>query len=121
MEPKNLNEWWEKRPDGLKRAFLLFPDKRWKEADLFLRISIRNYCCLKKDGLLPEDRERTMLSEIVCELADMELCRITGKPLEDMCDEEGAFLEKYQDRFDRIYDTIEREISDYMYELSKHE
>ena len=121
MEPKNLNEWWEKQPDGLKQAFLLFPDKRWKEADLFLRISIRNYCCLKKDGLLPEDRERTMLSEIVCELADMELCHITGKSLEDMCDEEGDFLEEYQDRFDRIYDTIEREISDYMYELSKHE
>lgn len=121
MEPKNLNEWWEKQPDRLKRAFLLFPDKRWKEADLFLRISIRNYCCLKKNGLLPEDREHTMLSEIVCELADTELCRINGKTIEEMCDTDGAFLEEYQEQFNRVYDDIEREISDCMYELSKHE
>lgn len=121
MEPNDLNEWWAGQPDELKRAFTLFPTGRWEECDLFLRIAIRNYCCLKEGRLLPEDKERPMLSEIACELADLELCRITGKPLEDMCDEEGAFLEEYQDRFDRIYDTIEREISDYMYKLSKHE
>ena len=121
MEPNDLNEWWAGQPDELKRAFTLFPAGRWEECDLFLRIAIRNYCCLKEGRLLPEDKERPMLSEIVCELADLELCRVTGKPLEDMCDGEGAFLEEYQDRFDRIYDTIEMEISYYMYELSKHE
>lgn len=121
MKPEKLNGWWAGQPDELKRAFTLFPDKRWEECDLFLRSAIHNYCCLKEERQLPEDEERPMLGEIVCELADMELCRVTGKPLEDMCDEEGAFLEEYQDRFDRIYDTIEREISDYMYGLSKHE
>ena len=70
MEPNNLNEWWGGQPDGLKQAFSLFPDGRWKEADLYLRINIRNYCLLKKGGLLPEDKDRSMLSEIVCELAD---------------------------------------------------
>ena len=105
-----MNEWWAGQPDELKRAFTLFPAGRWEECDLFLRIAIRNYCCLKEGRLLPEDKERPMLSEIVCELADLELC-----------DGEGAFLEEYQDRFDRIYDTIEMEISDNMYELSKHE
>ncbi|WP_370794999.1 hypothetical protein [Bacteroides stercorirosoris] len=121
MEPNDLNEWWAGQPEELKRAFTLFPDKRWEECDLFLRIAIRNYCCLKKGRLLPEDKERPMLGEIACELADMELCRVTGKTLEDMCDGEGSFLEEYQDRFDRIYDTIEGEISDYMYGLSKLE
>ena len=116
-----MNGWWAGQPDELKRAFTLFPAGRWEECDLFLRIAIRNYCCLKEGRLLPEDKERPMLSEIVSELADLELCRITGKPLEEMCDEEGAFMEEYQDRFDRMYDTIEMEISDYMYELSKHE
>lgn len=48
MEPNNLNEWWGGQPDGLKQAFSLFPDGRWKEADLYLRINIRNYCLLKK-------------------------------------------------------------------------
>ena len=79
MEPNNLNEWWGGQPDGLKQAFSLFPDGRWKEADLYLRINIRNYCLLKKGGLLPEDKDRSMLSEIVCELADTELCRANGK------------------------------------------
>lgn len=48
MEPKSLNEWWDKQPDELKQAFTFFPDERWEEADLYLRINIRNYCCLKK-------------------------------------------------------------------------
>lgn len=95
MEPDNLNEWWGGQPDGLKQAFSLFPDGRWEEADLYLRINIRNYCLLKKGGLLPEDKERSMLIGIICELANMELCRATGKALEDMCDADGAFLEEY--------------------------
>lgn len=121
MEPNNLNEWWARQPDELKQAFTLFPDKRWEECDLFLRIAIRNYCCLKEGRLLPEDKERPMLGEIVCELADMELCRVNGKTLEDMCDADGAFLEEYQEQFNRMYDNIEREISDYMYGLTKQE
>lgn len=56
MEPNNLNEWWGGQPDGLKQAFSLFPDGRWKEADLYLRINIRNYCLLKKEGCFPKTR-----------------------------------------------------------------
>ena len=106
MEPKNLNEWWAEQPEGLKQAFALFPDELWEGADLYLRINIRNYCHLKKDGLLPEDKERSMLSEIVCELADTELCRTSGRTIEEMCDADGAFLEEYQERFNRIYDKL---------------
>ena len=90
MEPNNLNEWWGGQPDGLKQAFSLFPDGRWKEADLYLRINIRNYCLLKN-----------------------------GKTLEDMCDTDGAFLEEYQELFNRIYDELEMRITDYMNGQSK--
>ena len=114
MEPNNLNEWWGGQPDGLKQAFSLFPDRRWEEADLYLRINIRNYCLLKRGGMLPEDKDRSMLSEIVCELADTELCRANGRTLEDMCDTDGAFLEEYQEQFNRIYDELEMRITDYM-------
>lgn len=38
-----------------------------------------------------------MLSEVVCELADTELCRVNGKAIEEMCDTDGAFLEEYQE------------------------
>lgn len=79
-----------------------------------MRINIRNYCLLKKGGLLPEDKDRSMLSEIVCEL-----CRANGKTLEDMCDTDGAFLEEYQELFNRIYDELEMRITDYMNGQSK--
>ena len=69
-----MNEWWGGQPDELKQAFSLFPDRRWEGADLHLLNNIRNYCHLKKEGLLSED-DRSMLSEIVSELADAELCR----------------------------------------------
>ena len=78
------------------------------------------YCLLKKGGLLPEDKDRSMLSEIVCELADTELCRANGKTLEDMCDTDGAFLEEYQEQFNRIYDELEMRITDYMNGQSKN-
>ena len=78
MEPNNLNEWWGGQPDELKQAFSLFPDRRWEGADLHLLNNIRNYCHLKKEGLLSED-DRSMLSEIVSELADAELCRAKRK------------------------------------------
>lgn len=96
MEPKSLNEWWNKQPDELKQAFTFLPDERWEEAGLYLRINICNYCCLKKDKLLPEDKERSMLIEIVCELTDIELYRTNKKTLDEMCDADGAFLEEYR-------------------------
>lgn len=61
-----------------------------------------------------------MLNEIVCELADTELCRANGKTLEDMCDTDGAFLEEYQELFNRIYDELEMRITDYMNGQSKN-
>lgn len=118
MEPKDLNEWWTEQPEGLKQAFTLFPDELWEGADLYLRINIRNYCSLKKEKLLPEDKEHSMLIEIVSELADMELCRINKKTLDEMCDADGAFLEEYQEQFNRIYDKQEGNILDYMNEQS---
>ena len=116
MEPNSLNEWWGKQPDELKQAFTLFPDARREESDLYLRTNIRTYCCLKKDRLLSEDKERSILIEIVCELADVELCRINKKTLDEMCDADGAFLEEYQDQFNQIYDRLEGSILDYMNE-----
>lgn len=113
-----MNEWWGGQPDELKQAFSLFPDRRWEGADLHLLNNIRNYCHLKKEGLLFED-DRSMLSEIVSELADAELCRANGRTLEDMCDTDGAFLEEYQEQFNRIYDELEMRITDYMNGQSK--
>ena len=64
MEPKNLNEWWAEQPEGLKQAFTLFPDELWEGADLYLRINIRNYCCLKKTGYCLKAKSVRCLSRL---------------------------------------------------------
>ncbi len=92
--------------DGLKQAFSFPDDLGGKSMDLYLRINIRNYCLLKKEGCFPKTRDRSMLSEIVSELADTELCRANGKTLEDMCDTDGAFSEEYQNCSTWIYDEL---------------
>ena len=100
-------------------GILALPRQTVGRADLHLLNNIRNYCHLKKEGLLFED-DRSMLSEIVSELADAELCRANGRTLEDMCDTDGAFLEEYQEQFNRIYDELEMRITDYMNGQSKN-
>ncbi|MCS2302377.1 hypothetical protein NXX23_06710 [Bacteroides ovatus] len=84
MEPNNLNEWWGGQPDELKQAFSLFPDRRWEGADLHLLNNIRNYCHLKKEGLLSED-DRSMLSEIVSELVPMRSCAVQTEGRSKTC------------------------------------
>lgn len=51
--------------------------------------------------------ERSLLIETVCGLADIALVKENGLPLEDMCDDEGEFLEEYQDQFNTVYDRYE--------------
>lgn len=84
MEPNNLNEWWGGQPDELKQAFSLFPDRRWEGADLHLLNNIRNYCHLKKEGLLFED-DRSMLSEIVSEPGRCGACAVQTEGRSKTC------------------------------------
>ena len=72
---------------------------------------------LYKSGKLPEnkDEERSLTIGIVSELADLALVNQHGKPLEEMCNDNGEFLEEYQEQFNRIYDKIEDAVTRFDY------
>lgn len=101
--------WWKAQPDHIRRAFSPLPtaEQSWKKFGLGTKISIYNYSILKENALpLSFDSEREIVTEIVGELTDIALEMLNGKSVEEMCDPEGLFLEKYRDQFNRIYDDI---------------
>ena len=54
-----------------------------------------------------DGRQRSLLIETACELADMIMTAKYGIPIEDMCNGDGEFTETYQCDFDNIYDRVE--------------
>ena len=64
-------------------------------------------------GLYIEPSERSsILNEVACKLADLTLVKKHGIPLEDMCNENGEFVEPYQEEFNSLYDRIENALTD---------
>mgnify|MGYP000828867746 CR=1 FL=1 len=59
----------------------------------------------------PSERS-SILNEVACKLADLTLVKKHGIPLEDMCNENGEFLESFQDEFNSLYDRIEKALND---------
>lgn len=53
------------------------------------------------------DRDRPQTIEAVTFLTDAILVRKNDIPLEEMCNEDGEFLNHYQEQFNRLYDRIE--------------
>lgn len=121
MNIKELNAWWQLQPQELKQELVKcgLPDDFWQQTDGSTKKGIHKLC-LSRDGGQPMsfDRERSLASEVVCCLADMALTARNRIPLEDMCNEEGEFLEEYQEQFNRIYDNLERAIMNYKNEHS---
>lgn len=114
MNKQNHDLWWQHQPEELKLLLAKeeTPDRFWQKLDENTKSLIHDYCILKANGgSLDESSERSMLIEIVSEIADHTLCSQTGKPIEDMCNTDGEFLEQHQDRFNKIYDEIERQLS----------
>lgn len=73
--------------------------------------TIQNYIDYRKGIIqLYEDAANSLLMEIICDMADEALEKEFGIPVEDMCNEEGSFYEKYQDRFNDLYDDIEEQL-----------
>lgn len=105
-----LNIWWKAQPEHIKRAFSVFPsyELSWSKYPLMLKMGIYNYCIIKENGIdTAPDTLRSMVMDMTCDLSDFALEYINGKDVETMSDNEGGFLEKYQEQFNRIYDDIE--------------
>ena len=80
----------------------------WKDLDMSTRVAMFRYCRMKIFGIGKNgDMERSLLIETVCGLADIALVKRSGIALEDMCDDEGNFLEEYQKQFNTVYDRYE--------------
>lgn len=114
MNKQNHDSWWQQQSVGLKQLLAGedTPDKLWQVLDENMKSLIHYYCIQKANGgTMDEDAKRSMVIEIVSEIADHTLCSLTGIPLEDMCNSDGGFLEQYQDLFNKIYDEIENKFS----------
>lgn len=59
-----------------------------------------------------DGRQRSLLIEASCELANMMLTEKHSIPIEDMCDDHGEFTDFYQSEFDGLYDSIEKILVD---------
>lgn len=86
------NQFWQKLPESDRKNIY-----QWLQAEA----GNINLC---------EDDKHSLLMEIVCELSDTALVSEYGIPLDDMTDEDGSFYEKYQDRFNDLYDEIEERL-----------
>lgn len=61
--------------------------------------------------LLSPERN-SILNEVACKLADLTLVKKYGIAIEDICNENGEFLESFQDEFNSLYDRIEKVFTD---------
>lgn len=114
MNKENHDSWWQQQPERLQQLLAGedTPDRFWQKLDENMKSLIHDYCIQKaNDGTLDEDAKRSMVIEIVSEIADHTLCSQTGIPLENMCNSDGEFLEQFQDRFNKIYDEIENRLN----------
>uniref|UniRef100_A0AB33IML2 RteC protein n=1 Tax=Prevotella sp. GTC17253 TaxID=3236793 RepID=A0AB33IML2_9BACT len=62
---------------------------------------------MSRIGNAGQDRDRSQTIEAVTFLTDAILVRKNDIPLEEMCNEDGEFLNHYQEQFNRLYDRIE--------------
>ena len=109
MDTKKLNKWWYSLPKEIrKKLYVQEGTDVWNDLDMSARVALFRYCRMKIFGIGENgDMERSLLIETVCGLADIALVKENGLPLEDMCDDEGEFLEEYQEQFNTIYDRYE--------------
>ena len=109
MDTENLNKWWYSLPEEIrKKLYVQEGTDVWNDLDMSARVAMFRYCRMKIFGIGKNgDMERSLLIETVCGLADIALVKENGLPLEDMCDDEGEFLEEYQDQFNTVYDRYE--------------
>lgn len=82
-------------------------------SDLWKQVSDSHKRIIIPIGLYIEPSERSsILNEVACKLADLTLVKKHGIPLEDMCNENGEFVEPYQEEFNSLYDRIENALTD---------
>ena len=109
MNKDNVNKWWCSLPESirLKLSGHGITDIL-QEPDTSVQATLYRYARLRAVGTEKDkDEERSLLNEVACGLSDLALAGNNGMALEDMCNEDGEFLEEYQEQFDKLYDHYE--------------
>ena len=109
MNKDNVNKWWCSLPESirLKLSGHGITDIL-QEPDTSVQATLYRYARLRAVGTEKDkDEERSLLNEVACGLSDLALAGNNGMALEDMCNEDGEFLEEYQEQFDKFYDRYE--------------
>ena len=109
MDANNISEWWRSLPESirLKLSGHGITDIL-QEPDTSVRADLYKYARLRAVGTEKDkDEEQSLLNEVACGLSDLALAGNNGMALEDMCNEDGEFLEEYQEQFDKLYDHYE--------------
>lgn len=84
------------------------PLSAWQDIPAEMRERIRTVSlAMSRIGNAGQDRDRSQTIEAVTFLTDAILVRKNDIPLEEMCNEDGEFLNHYQEQFNRLYDRIE--------------
>ncbi|MFC4673126.1 hypothetical protein [Dysgonomonas termitidis] len=112
-----VNKWWNTLAMDVKSLITGIYDE--DEADVFWKYlfvsdkqNIYQWQQAEAGNIgLSEGDKHSLFMEIVCELADIALESEYGISREEMIDENGSFYEKYQDRFNDLYDEIEERLS----------
>lgn len=109
MDTENMNKWWYSLPESIRRKLSGHGvTDILQEPDTSVRAALYRYALLRAVGTEKDkDEEQSLLNGVTCGLSDLALTGNNGMALEDMCNEDGEFLEEYQEQFDRLYDHYE--------------
>lgn len=113
------NEWWNNTTNEIKSLFSGVNNETangifWKKLNETDRNNIYRYWQYKTGKIdIQVDDANSLLREIICELADVVMENEHNVSRENMCGNDGSFLEKYQDEFNSLYDDIEDRLLNY--------
>lgn len=111
-----INKWWSELGKDIKLSIAMEDDVEtfWSNLseDTQHCIYIWTQTRFGKTNL-EEGELQSFFTKLVCDLADIKLaaeCNISVDELDTLVDEDGAYLEKYQDKFNKLYDDIENSL-----------
>lgn len=112
-----VNEWWKALAMDVKLLIIGIYDEDeadifWKHLFMSDKQNIYQWRQAEAGNIdLCEDDKHSLLMEIVSELAELTMEREFNVSSDEMYNEEGNYLEKFQDRFNDLYDKIEDRLS----------
>ena len=110
MNTNNVSKWWRSLPESirLKLSGHGVTDILQKP-DTSVRAALYKYARLRTIGTEKDkNKEHSLLNEVACGLSGLALAGNNRMALADMRNEDGEFLEEYQEQFDKLYDHYEK-------------